>query len=54
MLEAGGFLVLWADTSPDLGPAHVGFGLSDEGEAVALFAPDGTGTVVTYGPMMTT
>lgn len=50
-LEAGGFLVLWADELPDLGPDHLGFALSNDGGEVALFAPDGRGTIVTYGPM---
>lgn len=49
VLEAGGFLVLWADSAPDAGPSHLDFGLSDDGEAVGLYAPDGTGTVVRYG-----
>jgi hypothetical protein len=52
VLEAGGFLVLWADGAPDRGPDHLGFALSESGEAVALFAPDGTGSVVWFGPMI--
>ncbi len=51
VVEAGGYLVLWADSSPELGPTHLGFSLSAGGEVVALFAPDGAGTVVSYGPI---
>jgi hypothetical protein len=51
VLEAGGFLLLWADGQPDLGPTHLDFSLSEDGEAVGVFAPDGTGTIVRYGPV---
>ncbi len=40
-IAARGYLMIWADgdiTSPGL---HAGFRLNDEGESVALFAPDG-------------
>jgi hypothetical protein len=50
-LPAGGFLVLWADDAPGLGPDHLGFALAEGGEAVGLYAPDGTGSVVWFGPM---
>lgn len=48
VLEPGAFLVLWADGFPELGPTHLGFSLAEEGEAVGLFAPDGSGSVLTY------
>lgn len=47
VLEPGGFLLLWADGYV-VNPVHLGFSLAEEGEAVALFAPDGTGSVVRY------
>ena len=50
-LEPGGFLVLWADELPETGPNHLGFKLGAEGGEVAVFAPDGRGSVLTYGPM---
>jgi spore coat protein CotH len=40
VLEAGGFLVVWADNSPDTGSMHASFGLNATGEAVCLFASD--------------
>lgn len=52
VVEAGGFLVLWADGTPDRGPTHLGFSLSEDGEAIGLYAPDGSGTVVRYGKMV--
>jgi hypothetical protein len=51
VVESGGFLVLWADDQAERGPTHLGFALSDEGEAVALFAPTGDGSVVWFGPV---
>ncbi len=36
-LEAGGYLVLWADGLPDLGDLHMGFKLAQDGEAVGVF-----------------
>lgn len=50
-LEPNGFLVLWADNQPDLGADHLGFALDNEGGEVAIYAPDGRGSIVTYGPM---
>jgi hypothetical protein len=41
VIEAGGFLVVWADNLPDSGSLHAGFGLNASGEAVGLFAVDG-------------
>ena len=54
-VPAGGYLLVWADqdtsqnttNSPDL---HAGFKLSQAGEAIGLFAPDGTTIdTVTFG-----
>lgn len=50
-VPAGGFLVLFADAIPEAGTRHLSFSLSGEGEAVGLFAPDGGGTVVEFGPI---
>lgn len=44
VLEAGGFLVLWA--------SDLSFTLPDDGGAIGLFDPNGTGSVVHYGPMI--
>jgi hypothetical protein len=46
-IPAGGYLLVWAHGAPgENGPAvpdlHVGFSLSKKGEAIGLFAPDGT------------
>jgi spore coat protein CotH len=41
VIDAGGFLVVWADGSPDRGPLHASFGLNTTGESVCLFAGDG-------------
>lgn len=40
-VEAGGFLLLWADGDSDLGAAHLSFRLDEDGEAVGLFGPGG-------------
>jgi len=41
-IPAGGYLVLWADADPTLGPDHLVFSLAGDGEALGLYAPDGT------------
>lgn len=46
-IPAGGFLLVWADNetgqnSAGTGHLHAGFRLSQEGEAIAVFAPNGT------------
>jgi spore coat protein CotH len=41
VIDAGGFLVVWADNDPEKGPMHANFGLNASGEAVGLFASDG-------------
>ena len=40
-LEAGGYILLWADNSPEEGILHLGFKLKSEGESITLRAPDG-------------
>ena len=47
-LPPGGFLVLWADHLPALGPRHLAFQLDDAGGVVGLFAPDRRGSLVKY------
>lgn len=42
VIPAGGYLLLWASSSPNRGANHLGFGLSASGESIALVAPDGT------------
>jgi hypothetical protein len=41
-VPAGGFVVLWFDEEPNQGPLHVDDKLSAGGEAVVLYAADGT------------
>ncbi len=50
-VPAGGFLVLFADAVPLAGNTHLSFSLAGEGESVGIFAPDGGGSVVEYGPI---
>ncbi|MFT5680938.1 MAG: hypothetical protein ACI8RZ_001844 [Myxococcota bacterium] len=38
-IEAGGFLLLWADKDPEEGPNHLDFGMSRDGGQIGLFAP---------------
>jgi hypothetical protein len=49
MLPAGGFVVLWADGGAAPGPTHLGFKLAKDGGVIGLFAPDGRGSLVSYG-----
>jgi len=59
VVPAGGYLLVWADNEPDQNSTnrpdlHVNFALSKGGEAIGLFAPDGTAIdVVTFGPQQT-
>jgi hypothetical protein len=46
VVPAGGFLLLFGGSG---GADHVGFRLSKDGEQVGIFAPDGSGEVVSYG-----
>jgi len=41
-IEAGGFLLIWADQDTDAEGLHAGFGLDAGGEEVLLFDADGT------------
>ncbi len=41
-IDAGGFLLIWADNASDSDGLHCGFGLNANGESIALFASDGT------------
>ena len=41
IIDAGGYLVIWADNLPDRGLLHASFGLNASGEAIGLFASDG-------------
>jgi hypothetical protein len=41
VLDAGGFLVLFADDDEEEGDNHVGFSLSAEGEEIGIYDPDG-------------
>jgi len=54
VIPPGGFLLVWADEEPDQtrpGQLHVNFKLSSNGEALALFAPDGSPVDrLTFGP----
>jgi len=47
IIEAGGYLVIWADNLPSRGGLHASFSLNASGEAVAIFAADGE-TVIDY------
>jgi hypothetical protein len=55
-VPAGGFLLVWADSAPNLNDPqrpelHVNFSLARGGEALGLFAPDGTQVdAVLFGP----
>lgn len=47
-VPAGGFTLLYADGELALGGEHLDFGLSRDGGALGLYAPDGRGAVLTY------
>ena len=40
-LEAGGFLLLFADASPQLGPDHLSFRLGSDGETLGIYTQEG-------------
>lgn len=48
-VPAGGTLLLYADERTDAGDDHLPFQLAAEGEEVALFDPEGDGTVLAFG-----
>jgi hypothetical protein len=57
VVPAGGFLLVWADNEPEQNAPeridlHAGFQLSKDGEAIGLFAPNGSTLIdgVTFGP----
>ena len=52
-LEPGDFLVLWADGDSSLGAQHLDFKLSEDGGVLGLFAPDGRGSLISYGTVST-
>ncbi len=51
-VPAGGFLIIWADKDTDQGANHLDLKLSSDGEAMALFLPDGItfADQVLFGP----
>lgn len=49
VLPVGGFLLLFADALPELGPQHLSFSLSAAGGEVGVYAPDGRGQRIVYG-----
>jgi len=49
IIEPGGFQVLWADATPANGSTHLNFRLASDGGEVGLYAPDGRGSLITYG-----
>ncbi len=53
-IQAGEFLIIWADDNPVQGPLHTTFKLSASGEQIGLFLPDTTPVdTLTYGPQTT-
>jgi len=42
-IDAGGYLLFWADNDPDQGDVHTTFKLTSAGEAVGLFDTDANG-----------
>ncbi len=54
-MDAGGYLLIWADGDIDDPGLHAGFKLSDEGEEIGLFAPDGLTMIdgFSFGPQYT-
>jgi len=45
-IDAGGFLLFWADNDPEQGPTHTNFKLGSSGEEIGLFAPTDLGNGV--------
>lgn len=54
-IAPGGYLLIWADGDLSDSGLHAGFRLSDEGEEVSLFAPDGATLLdsLSYGSLIT-
>jgi hypothetical protein len=40
VVPSKGFILIWADGNPQLGPKHIGFSLSADGESIAVVLPD--------------
>jgi len=57
IIPPGGYLLIWADMKPELtgtNGLHTNFRLNRDGEAIGLYAPDGTLIdLVIFGPQMT-
>lgn len=52
-VPAGGWLVLWADGLPELGPTHLAFSLSADGEEIGLYDADGNAIdTLVYDPQV--
>jgi len=50
-INAGGYLVIFADAEPDEGPLHANFRLSGDGESLLLSNPEGEAVdQVSFGP----
>jgi CotH kinase protein/FlgD Ig-like domain/Lamin Tail Domain len=47
-VEPFNHLVLWADGSPEQGPDHLNFDLSENGDAIHVFAPDGKTLLISF------
>jgi hypothetical protein len=54
-IPANGFRLVWADNQDSQGPLHTNFGLSVNGEAVGLYAADGSTVIdtITFGVQQT-
>ena len=44
-INAGGFLVIWADGDPEQGPLHVDFILNSGGDDIGIYDPDGSAII---------
>jgi hypothetical protein len=53
-VPAGGFLLFYADSQPELGPQHTNFGLKKDGEYLGLYAAQGSVVIDGYnfGPQV--
>jgi hypothetical protein len=52
VIPAGGYLVFLADSEPSQGPLHASFGLSADGESLAVYDTDGVTLIdtIAFGP----
>ncbi len=50
-IDAGGFLLLWADDQPEQGPHHLGFGLDRAGGSILLRDDLGRGSTIHHGAL---